>query len=238
MAKIVVANMKNVLTKYDIENYINKIDSRLFSNIDLIFCPSNIYLNCFRKKGYFLGAQNVHYDNDNLCTGEISAMQLKNLDVKYVIVGHSERRRFLFETDEMINKKVISCLKESLNVILCVGEDIKEKHLDETLLVLKNQILNVLKGVTKDEIENIIIAYEPTYAIGSGNALEITKIKEIVNYIKSIIFEVYNSECKVIYGGSVNFDNINKIINVCDGVMVGKLCFNYDEFLNLIRNIL
>lgn len=231
MAKIVVANMKNALCRTDINNYINIIDKNTFSSIDLIICPSSIYLSLFNNKMYSLGAQDVYFDND-LCTGELSAKQLKDI-VKYVIVGHSERRRKLLESDYIINKKIINCLDNDLNVILCVGEDAGEN----TKEVLEKQILSALNGLEEYKIQNIVIAYEPVYFIGADNALDSSKIKEVVNYIKQVIYNNFNCICNVIYGGGVNESNIKNIINVCDGVMVGSLCFSYEKFLKLVSNI-
>lgn len=219
--KIIVGNQKNYMTIKDTKNFLDNV--RLTDNV--IICPSNIYIPYYIDRGYKVGLQNINVDN--VITGEVSILQAKSLNINYVIVGHSERRN-LGETNEIINQKLKS-LKD-LNVILCIGED-ENEDLKE---VLENQILNCLKDIN---IDNIIIAYEPVYAIGTGNALEKEKINMAVTFIKNIIKENYNKDIKVLYGGSINSTNINELnsIEILDGFLVGKSSTDPIEFNKIIE---
>lgn len=237
MQKIVVANMKMQLTKYEIENYINNLEKFKSKNIKLIVCPSYLYINSFNASNYYIGAQNVFYESKGSYTGEISPIQLKDSFVKYVIIGHSERRKYFNETDDIINRKIKACLKEDLNIILCIGENIEQKNLKRTSIVIKKQLLNALKGIDKKYLKNIIIAYEPVYAIGTNNTLNIEDITSSVKYIKSIIRNNYQTDLDVIYGGSVNENNIKEILKCSDGVMIGKLCLSSEKFISILNTL-
>lgn len=237
MPKIVVGNMKMMLTKYQVESCIDIIDKKKFSNIDLILCPSYIYLSWFEAKNYSLGAQNVFYKQKGAYTGEISPMQLKDLGVKYSIIGHSERRILFNEDDDLINKKIKACLEENLNIILCIGENKEQKDMKKSSVIIKKQITKALSNIKKEDLNKIIIAYEPIYAIGTGYSLDINEINSNIKFIKKILKNTFDYECKVIYGGSVSKDNIKDITEVSDGVMIGKLSSNIDDFINLIDKI-
>ncbi len=236
MAKIVILNMKNAFSKDKVENYIFQINKEKLDNINFIICPSFLYLNYFNNTKFSLGAQNVYYDDD-LCTGEVSIKELKNIGVDYVIVGHCERRVKLMENDLLINKKIKCCLNNNIKPILCIGESFDEKNKNKTYEVLKNQILTALGNLDKNMISNIIIAYEPIYAIGNNNTLDLENIKEVINYIKQILLKEFNISLNIIYGGSVNKTNISNIINIFDGVMVCNMGLNYNEFVKIIKNI-
>ncbi len=234
MSKIVVGNLKMSLTKHQVEDYVSIINKEKFENVDLILCPSFIHILMFNSKNYSVGAQNVFYEQLGPYTGEISAMQLKEIGVNYVIIGHSERRTIFNETNSIINKKINACLDNNIKVILCIGENKEQKDSNETSNVLKKQIEEALYGIKSSNLQNIIIAYEPVYSIGTGNALTKDEIKSNILYIKSIINNNFNSDCKVIYGGSVNKENANDIIDVCDGIMVGKMSNDAKEFIKLL----
>src|SRR5690606_41316225 len=130
-----------------------------------IFFPTSIYLDLFKKSGYLVGAQNVHFENKGAYTGEISPYQLKSLGVNYTLVGHSERRLHFKENDILINEKVKGALKNQLKVILCVGETDEERLSNKTYSVIENQLKNNLQNI---DLEDVTIAYEPVWAIGSG----------------------------------------------------------------------
>lgn len=237
MSKIVVENMKMLLTKDDIKKYIEIINNKKFENIELILCPSYIYISFFEPKNYMLGVQNIFYEKLGSYTGEISPMQVKDMNVKYAIVGHSERRCLFNETDKIINKKVDACLKEGINVILCVGENKEQKEMKRTSAIIKKQILNGLSNIKKSDLKNIVIAYEPIYSIGTGNVLDINEIDSNIKFIKKVLNNTFGYECKVIYGGSVSDNNINDITKICDGVMIGKSGSDIEEFLRMIDKV-
>lgn len=235
MSKIIVANLKMFLTNNEMENYIKEIDKVKINDLNLIICPSYLYLTWFKNKKYLLGSQNVYYKENGPYTGEISATQLKDSGVSYAIVGHQERRKYFNETDKEINLKIKSCLKENIKVILCIGETKEDKDMKKTSIVLKKQIINALDGIL--DLSNIIIAYEPQYSVGTNNPLSINEIRECTEYIKRIILNRYNSNINVIYGGSVTDKNIKNIINVTDGVIIGKLSSNSEKFISLLNKI-
>jgi triosephosphate isomerase len=237
MSKIVVGNLKMFLSNQEMKDYINDINKVKLNNTNLILCPSYIYLNLFKDNNYLLGAQNVFYKENGAYTGEISARQLKDLNVSYVIIGHQERRKYFNESDKDINLKIKSCLKENLKVILCIGETKEENEMKKTSIVLRKQIMKALEDISIENLNNIIIAYEPEYSIGTNNCIDISKIKEITKYIKTIIYNNYNCDIKVIYGGSVNLDNVKDITLVTDGVLVGKLSSECKKFINLLNKL-
>jgi len=220
MKKIIIGNFKmNPLSFKGAEDLLKAFDIKTKNTV--ILCPPYIYL----KKGenYILGAQNCFYENEGAYTGEISPKMLKDLGCKYVIIGHSERRNILNETDLEINKKIKVCLLNNLKPVLCIGEKLGEDRKE----VLKKQLKEDLKGV-KDK--NIIIAYEPVWAIGTGKTPTSDDILDSFNFIKKII-----PESKVLYGGSVNSKNIQEIIQITDGVLVGGASVNKNEFLKMIK---
>jgi len=208
--KLIVANWKmNPETLVKAKKLFNRVKS-----LNAVICPPFVYLSLFDYK--FLGAQDVFFES-GAHTGEISVSMLKDLTVKYVIVGHSERRA-LGETDKMIEMKVNTCLKAGLKVILCVGE---KKGEDPGKVVLRQ-----LRGFNS---KRIIIAYEPVWAIGTGNSCS----KEKANKVLKIIRKKFNN--KVLYGGSVN-SKIVKNYSSFDGLLVGGASLDAKEFIKLVKN--
>lgn len=205
----------NPFSKKEAEELFKAFDIKT-KNI-VILCPSFTYLQ--KGNNYVLGAQNCFYKNEGAYTGEISPKMLKDLGCKYVIIGHSERREIFKEDNECINLKIKVCLENKLKPILCVGEKLGED---------REQVLRAqLKGIND---KNIIIAYEPVWAIGTGKACELEDILSSYNLIKKIA-----KENKVLYGGSVNSINAKDIINITDGVLVGGASINKKEFLKIIK---
>ncbi|MDD2909298.1 MAG: triose-phosphate isomerase [Candidatus Pacebacteria bacterium] len=216
MKKIIVGNFKmNPLSKKKAEELFKVFDIKTKHLI--ILCPPFTYLQ--KGNNYILGAQNCFYKNEGAYTGEISPKMLKDLGCKYVIIGHSERREIFKEDNECINLKIKICLENKLKPILCIGEKLG----GDRKQVLRAQ----LKGINN---KNIIIAYEPVWAIGTGKACGLEDILSSYNLIKKIA-----KENKVLYGGSVNSSNAKEIINITDGVLVGGASINKKEFLKIIK---
>ncbi|MDD3048738.1 MAG: triose-phosphate isomerase [Bacilli bacterium] len=224
MKKIIVLNLKMNLNYEEALSYVSDIKNKISDVFNTIFCPSFIYLDLFKASNYKLGAQNVYYPEKGAFTGEVSASQLKSMGIHYAIVGHSERRKYFNEDNKLVGNKIAFCLKEGLSPILCIGETIEEKQLKKTASVLKNQIFYALKDADKDLINDIIIAYEPVWAIGSGKTPSILEIEDAIEYIKNNIKTIYDVNAKVLYGGSVNKENIKDIIKIknLDGVLIGS----------------
>ena len=216
------------------------------NNTEIIIFPPFIYLQNLKIKNWKLkiGAQNIFWANQGHYTGEISPKMLKNLGVEYVIIGHSERRRHLNETDEMINKKVLATLKTELKVILCVGEplEIRKKGKKAVENFIKNQLEKDLKGIEnlKSQIKNLMIAYEPIWAIGAGHSDTPKDAIEIINFIKNILkAKTYNLKLKILYGGSIDGKNIKNFVkyNEISGFLVGHASLNPKEIKTIIKSI-
>jgi len=185
-----------------------------------------------------LGAQNAFYEMHGAFTGEISPVMLKELSVDYVIIGHSERRKYFSETDEIINKKIKACLNAGLNVILCIGETLDERQSNKTFDVLKSQLTFGLEGI--DNPEAIVIAYEPVWAIGTGIVASEAQIREAHEFIRKKLTELYSDEAnfvRILYGGSVTPDNIYSIMNIpeVNGVLVGGASLDPVKFSKIIK---
>ncbi|MDD6224019.1 MAG: triose-phosphate isomerase, partial [bacterium] len=201
----------------------------------LIICPSFPYLDNFRSKNYELGSQNVSSVEGGALTGEVSAEQLKSLNVKYTIVGHYERRKFLKETKAEICDKIKLLQKNDIIPILCIGEE--SNQFPEFLAYLKEELSVILKDISMDS--EMIIAYEPAWAIGTGMTPTTLEIKEVVTNIKHFIKEYYKKEVKVVYGGSVNIENIKdfKEITELDGFLLGGTSLNISNLKEIIREL-
>lgn len=191
----------------------------------------------FRKRGIIYGPQNFHYKENGAYTGEISLSMVKELGCECLLTGHSERRTYYNETDEEINKKIKAAVKEGFSVMLCIGENLDERKSGEWKKVLKNQIQRDLEGIQKAEIQEIQIAYEPIWAIGTGVSASIEEIKETHTYLKNVIYEFTGVEMPLLYGGSVNEKNAVEI-GAChgvDGFLIGGASLKADKFRQLIK---
>lgn len=217
--KYLVCNFKNKLLKDDILKY-NKSLVDIETKVKLVLCPPSIYLDMFDKSGYELGVQDISSFMDKTITGEIEATQVKSMGAKYVIVGHSERRIYRHEINIDFINKINNAVENGLNVIYCIGETLNEKENGRTYEVLERQISEVLNNV---EIKNIMIAYEPVWAIGTGKVPEADEIKENIKFINDIIMEKYEEKLDILYGGSVNDTNIGELCTIkgLNGFLVG-----------------
>ncbi|CDB24210.1 triosephosphate isomerase [Clostridium sp. CAG:557] len=190
-----------------------------------------------------VGAQNCHFENLGAYTGEISPSMLKELDVKYVILGHSERRDYFFETDELINKKIKSALNVGLKVILCIGETAQERKIGITEEKISIQIKKALYGIEKKNLFDIIIAYEPIWAIGSKKNATKEDANRICGIIRKILAGMYDSnvaeDFSILYGGSVNASNARELLSMenIDGGLIGGASLDVEEFLKIIESV-
>ena len=210
--KYLVCNFKNKLLKDDILKY-NRNLGEIETKVKLVLCPPSIYLSLFDKNGYDLGAQDISSFMDRTITGEIEANQIKSLGATYVIVGHSERRIYKHEINIDFINKINNALENNLNVIYCVGE--------------------VLNNV---EIKNIMIAYEPVWAIGTGNVPSIKEIKENIEFISDLLYEKYECKLDILYGGSVNDENIGELCSIkgLSGFLVGGASLDVNKVKGMI----
>ena len=188
-----------------------------------------------------IGAQNMHYSESGAFTGEISPIMLKEIDMDYVIIGHSERRQYYNETDETVNKKVIKALEVGILPIMCCGETLEEREAGQTKDIVKNQIINGIKGINNDDIKKIVIAYEPIWAIGTGKTASSEEANEVIAYIREILKDIYgeetSEEVRIQYGGSVKPANVEEIMNQSDidGALVGGASLKSESFIELVN---
>lgn len=222
---LVVLNNKCNFNLDEYLDYQNKLKSFNFKN-DIVLCPSSIYLSNFELENVFLGSQNVSPFNDGAYTGEVSARQLKSLNVKYCLVGHSERRVYFKENNEIMKNKIEQLLENEIIPIYCVGE--LEKNSDNNEL---DKELKILKEIHNNE--KIIIAYEPLWAIGTGIQPNINELEKIIKLIK----EKFPNN-KVLYGGSVNEDSIvNLKSELIDGYLLGGVSLHPDRISMLLSKL-
>ena len=234
--KLVVGNFKMNLNSFDIDEYIDYF--REFNYPNAIFAPSSIYLDRFIENGFTVAAQDVSFGIKGAYTGDISSMQLKSLGVNYCIVGHSERRKY-YEDDKFVHEKLVNILNEKIKPILCVGETKEERDANKTIDVIKNELAVAFDGIESDLINNVIIAYEPIWSIGTGVIPTNIDIDNVIKFIKDYIMEKYNAPVRVLYGGSVNnecIDELEKLDNV-DGYLVGGCSIKKEEFNKLIKRV-
>ena len=188
-----------------------------------------------------LAAQNMHWEENGAFTGEISPNMLNELGVDYVLIGHSERRQLFNETDETVNKKIISALAHNICTIICIGETLEERETNKEKQIVKDQVTKALKNVDKISAEKIVIAYEPIWAIGTGKTASSDQANEIIGYIRTIIGEIYSETEKEIiriqYGGSVKPDNVTELMGKSDidGALVGGASLKAEDFAKLIN---
>ncbi len=199
-----------------------------------------------------LGCQNIFWEDRGAYTGEIMIDNLKNFNVHYAIIGHSERRKFLQESDEMINKKIKQALKNKIIPILCVGENFEERQNGQKDLAIIKQIKSALSEIKTNDIEKIIIAYEPIWVIGSGQAIQAEEAEHTNRIIKEVVLDTLmtadknlnrkslDNKIKLIYGGSIDASNILNFIKQknIQGVLVGSASLKKEKFIHLINAII
>ncbi len=211
---------------------------------DIAVCPPACYLEAVgqivKGSNVALGAQNVYHQANGAFTGELSTAMLLDLGCKYVILGHSERRHVLGETDAEINKKVIAALDAGLIPILCVGELLAEREAGNTMSVIRTQFDGSLAGVSREKLKTVVIAYEPVWAIGTGKVASPAQAEEVHLGLRKIIAERYNNEIAQIvpiqYGGSVKPDNAVDLLGQpnIDGALVGGAALKVDQFMGIV----
>lgn len=214
-------------------------------SVDVLVAPPFPYLlpvgEVIRGSGVVLGAQNAYFEGPGAFTGETAVEMLKDVGCRYVILGHSERRQILGETDELISKKVAAALAKGLGVILCVGETLEERDGNRTEQVLDTQLAGSLAGTTAAQMAEVVIAYEPVWAIGTGRTATPEQAQAAHEFIRRRLGERYGSgvgaATRIQYGGSVKPDNAAALLSRpdVDGALVGGACLKADSFLAIVR---
>jgi triosephosphate isomerase len=213
---------------------------------DVIVCPPFTSLgevkSLVKDTPVKLGAQNMHYEESGAFTGEISSGMLTSVGCEYVILGHSERRTIFDESDEMINKKIRKAIESGLKVIFCIGESLTQREGGITNDVVKEQIIKGLQDVSSDDLKNVIVAYEPIWAIGTGKTATPDQAQEVHAFIRNLISDIYSKDSadKIViqYGGSVKPENATTLLSQpdIDGALVGGACLNAVSFLSIIAS--
>jgi triosephosphate isomerase len=246
MHNLIVANWKmNPASLEEAKNIFEGIKNEIEgTNSEVVICPPFIYLA--ELKGLTLGAQNIFFKESGAFTGGISGIMLKDLGVEYVIIGHSESRRYLKETDDIVNIKIKEALEAGLKIIFCIGETAEEKNNGKTEEILERQIKKGLEGIKN--LENINIAYEPVWAISDGDPYKTKELPtpEIVgkmhSYIRSLLTNIYNQalseNVRIIYGGSANAKNAKDYLDNAkvQGFLVGGASLDAKEFVKIVKS--
>ena len=223
-------------------NELKKIQIR--NKAEVVVCPMTVSLfaagPCLKGTEIRLGAQNVHFEDKGAFTGEANVASLKELGVEYVILGHSERRQYFGETDETVNKKTLKCLESGLKPIVCVGESLAEKQKGITNEVVCLQTKAALCGVNRMQLEDVVIAYEPIWAIGTGMTATAQDANATIGAIRRAIREVYGDmaeKIRILYGGSMNDKNASELMSQpeIDGGLIGGASLIPDKFEKVIN---
>ena len=186
-----------------------------------------------------MGAQNVNQHSKGSFTGEVSVKMLQEIECEWVILGHSERRMYYSEEDVILNDKISTVLKSGLNPILCIGENINQKNNHETIPALEHQLNMSLKNINNLDESNLIIAYEPVWAIGTGVSADIKTISNNIKWIKEYLLQKFSINIPILYGGSVSSTNCKDILKVdeVNGFLIGSSSLNVEEFYNIYLNL-
>ncbi|MFA6134500.1 MAG: triose-phosphate isomerase [Phycisphaerae bacterium] len=213
--------------------------------IDLAVCPPFVYLQAVKAalagSKIALGAQNMFYENDGAFTGEISGAMLKDAGCRYVILGHSERRHVIGESDTMINRKIVKALADGLDVIFCVGELLEERQANRTMDVVERQVKIGLEGISKADAARITIAYEPVWAIGTGVTASPEQAQEVHAAIRALVARTFDAgvadAMRIQYGGSVKPSNAAELLKKpdIDGALVGGAALKASDFVGIVK---
>jgi triosephosphate isomerase (TIM) len=247
--KVIAGNWKMHKDLSESQNLISKLINELGKedvNCDIIICPPFTSLseaaNLVKNTKIKLGAQNMHFEDKGAFTGEVSAAMLKSVGCEYVILGHSERRAIFNESDEIINRKIKKALGSGLKPIFCIGETLQQREGGIMNDVLKRQVTEGLQHISIGEMEKVIIAYEPVWAIGTGVTASPQQAQEVHVYVRQLINNIFGEdtaqELIIQYGGSVKPDNARELLSQSDidGALVGGACLEADSFLKIIKS--
>lgn len=237
----------NPQTLADAKKNLNEIKKGIkkIKKTKVVVCPPFLYLLLLsgaKQGNVLLGAQNCFFEEKGAFTGEISALMLYDLKIGYVILGHSERRKYFKETDKIINKKIKMAIGARLKIIFCIGETAEERDNGKKSDVLEKQLREGLSGISKDQVKKIAIAYEPVWSIGTGNNCSVDETMSSVLYIRKIAADIYNRQTadniKILYGGSVKSENSGLYIKEAraNGLLVGGASLKAEEFVKIVKS--
>lgn len=246
MGKLIVGNWKMHFTVGEASLFLHKLQETVptYRDVEAVLCPNMLTLQSLSlqvdRRKFRLGSQNCYYQDQGDFTGEVSASMLRSL-VSYVIVGHSNRRHIFGENDKLISLKVQAVVRNNLRPILCVGETKHERTEGETAQVLHDQVVAGLANVTSEEIERVVIAYEPVWAIGTGDFAKVDDAAQAVKLIRKHVDAMFGrkaaSRIQVLYGGSVDADNAGGYLSAegIDGLLIGGASLKAHTFSSIIK---
>jgi triosephosphate isomerase (TIM) len=220
-----------------------KLGTENIGDVDIAVAPVFTALSVARAalagSRVALAAQNCYPENKGAFTGEVSPALLKDIGCRYIIVGHSERRQLFGEDSAFINRKVKAVIQEGLDVILCVGETLEERQADTTFDILTSQIKEGLQDVSAEAMRQVVIAYEPVWAIGTGKTATPEQAEEVHAFIRNLLADIFNAEVaqgtRILYGGSVKPDNVDNLMSKpnLDGALVGGASLKSEDFIRI-----
>lgn len=243
---IITGNWKMNKTPKETAELINQLKPLVAqAECEVVVCPPAVCLaaaaEALKGSNIKLGAQNVHWARSGAFTGEISADMLKELDVEYVILGHSERRQYFGETDEGVNKRALFALSNGLIPIICVGESLEQREKGVTAEVVSGQVREALKGFTAENAADTVIAYEPIWAIGTGKTATSEQANEVIMQIRGVVRELFGEETaektRIQYGGSMNPKNASELMGMSDidGGLIGGASLKAEDFAAVVN---
>ncbi|EQF23291.1 triose-phosphate isomerase [Clostridioides difficile CD160] len=242
---IIAGNWKMHKTIKEALEFVNEVKDKVNSDkVEAVICAPFTLLKDLKEatKGtnIKIGAQNMHFEEKGAFTGEVSPLMLKEIDMDYVVIGHSERRQYFNETDETVNKKVLKALEVEIDPILCVGETLEQREAGKTKDVCKVQVEKALENVLKEDLAKVVVAYEPIWAIGTGKTATAEDANDVISYIREVIKGLYGelaNEVRIQYGGSVKPSNVAEIMGQSDidGALVGGASLASNDYLDLVN---
>jgi len=244
--KIIIGNWKMNMNLHQSSLYAHSLEQKIQNrrDVEVVLAPSMMALQTLRlqlnHRHFKLAAQNLYWRDEGAFTGEVSAFQLHGL-VDYAIIGHSERRHIFGETDKDIRAKVQSSIRNKIRPILCIGETAIERSDNETKAIIHDQLIGGLANLTSDEVEKVVVAYEPVWAIGTGANASVTDVLEVVRIVRSQIKQLYGQKVAdsmyVLYGGSVNINSAGDYLAQVeiDGLLIGGASLNAHEFCEIVK---
>ena len=242
---LIAGNWKMNLDRAESVALAKQLMSASSDSADILVCPPSIYLDAVSSvvqgSAVAVGAQDVYFEASGAFTGEISTSMLRDIGCTFVILGHSERRHVIGETDDLINRKVHAALESGLTPILCVGEQLEEREAGRTMDVVGSQFSGSLAGLSAERMRGVVIAYEPVWAIGTGKTATPDQAQQVHDDLRKLIAEQYNrgiaDEVRILYGGSVKPANAGELLSQADidGALVGGASLNADSFIDIIN---
>lgn len=227
--KTIVLNHKSYLSYGEITKYKEELTNIKPNNVNLILLPNLAYLSLFQDSEIKIGAQNFYSYNYGAYTGEISLEILKSLKITHTLVGHPERLLLGIDNYNQIREKLIKSINSGFKTILCIGHD-------ENIKTLKKELKFFLKGIDHNVLENLIIAYEPESKIEEG-IINLTEIEYVKNFVKNYMQKNYEINIPFFYGGSVNKENIQEILKITEGVLIGKISTNINNIKDILKTV-